>query len=442
MEKHIPYVFDDVVIYKPLSPTSFSNVGRTRVRTFYLGANKNGSFITPQVAEYLIQTAPTKPVVGFYNYLKEDFEGHSSPELAKGYGYIPETPNFAWEKHLDKDGVEREYACFDVVLHVDYWEEAKQIIGKAQSMELNTDTIRGDWTIIDGKEVFVYTFAEMKGFCVLGDDKEPCFEGASFEKETRFEKFSLLLSDLMEKVKEAEKEGGEQEMIFNTSVINHEDYESLFNLLNPDYNEEHNFEVKDYIYSVNDGVVKTFQGDHFCEYSYTKDDEGKISIQENAPEVFCASVKEYNEMKEEYEKIQNDYSVLQDSFENNKTIMEDKTTEFEVKIGELTTKIDELTNALQNANEKINTYEAQFAEIENAKKNDLVSSYESVLAEEDITPIKENVSNFSYDELESKLAVAFSRKAIQGKEKERIPVVDHSNEPASQFAKLIEKYRK
>ena len=77
MEKHIPYVFDDVVIYKPLSPTSFSNVGRTRVRTFYLGANRNGSFITPQGAEYLIQTAPTKPVVGFYNYLKEDFEGHS-----------------------------------------------------------------------------------------------------------------------------------------------------------------------------------------------------------------------------------------------------------------------------------------------------------------------------------------------------------------------------
>ena len=407
MEKHIPYVFDDVVIYKPLSPTSFSNVGRTRVRTFYLGANRNGSFITPQVAEYLIQTAPTKPVVGFYNYLKEDFEGHSSPELAKGYGYIPETPNFAWEKHLDKDGVEREYACFDVVLHVDYWDEAKQIIGKAQSMELNTDTIRGDWAVIDGVEVFVYTFAEMKGFCVLGDDKEPCFEGASF-----------------------------------TSVINHEDYESLFNLLNPDYNEEHNFEVKDYIYSVNDGVVKTFQGDHFCEYSYTKDEEGNISVEEIAPEIFCASIKEYNEMKEDYEKVQNDYAVLQDSFENNKTVMEDKTTEFETKIGELTTKIDELTNALQNADEKINTYEAQFAEIENAKKNDLVSSYESVLAEEDITPIKENVSNFSYDELESKLAVAFSRKAIQGKEKERIPVVDHSNEPASQFAKLIEKYRK
>ena len=139
MAKQIPYIFDDVVIYQPLSPTSFSNVGRTRVRAFYKYANRNGSFITDQEAEYLIATAKTKPIVGFYNYMKEDFEGHTSPELAKGYGYIPEEPNFAWEDHLDPDGVMRTYACFDVILHVDYWDEAKQIIGKRQSMELNPE---------------------------------------------------------------------------------------------------------------------------------------------------------------------------------------------------------------------------------------------------------------------------------------------------------------
>ena len=30
------------------------------------------------------------------------------------YGIVPENYNFAWETHLDEDGVEREYACVDV----------------------------------------------------------------------------------------------------------------------------------------------------------------------------------------------------------------------------------------------------------------------------------------------------------------------------------------
>ncbi len=65
MAKQIPYIFDDVVIYQPLSPTSFSNVGRTRVRAFYKYANRNGSFITDQEAEYLIATAKTNQLLAF-----------------------------------------------------------------------------------------------------------------------------------------------------------------------------------------------------------------------------------------------------------------------------------------------------------------------------------------------------------------------------------------
>lgn len=450
MAKQIPYIFDDVVIYQPLSPTSFSNVGRTRVRAFYKYANRNGSFITDQEAEYLIATAKTKPIVGFYNYMKEDFEGHTSPELAKGYGYIPEEPNFAWEDHLDPDGVMRTYACFDVILHVDYWDEAKQIIGKRQSMELNPETIKGEWSIIDGQEYFVYTFAEMKGFCVLGDDKEPCFEGSAFEKEkeSKFEKFSLLLSDLMEKVNEAEtksEKGGEQQMIFTIPELNNENYSSLFESLNPNFNEENGFVVNEVIYSMEDGVAKTFSVTDGIthEYNFSVGEDGALSFEviakEEEPDYqtdFENLRTQFEELQSNFETLKNEHEVLQASFENTQSVLDEKNSAIEA----FEAQIAELNSTIETANEKIASYEAQFAEIENGKKEELVASYEKLLSEEDIAPIKENVSTFSYDELETKLAVTFSRKSIEKQKADKVPLPDFTEK--SQFEKLIEKYKK
>lgn len=448
MARQIPYVFEDVVIYQPLSPTSFSNVGRTRVRAFYKYANRNGSYITDQEAEYLIATAKTKPIVGFYNYMKEDFEGHTSPELAKGYGYIPEEPNFAWEDHLDPDGVMRTYACFDVILHVDYWDEAKQIIGKRQSMELNPATIQGDWNIIDGQEYFVYTFAEMKGFCVLGDDKEPCFEGSAFEKEkeSKFEKFSLLLSDLMEKVNETKSEkGGEQQMIFTIPELNNENYSALFESLNPNFNEENGFVVNEIVYSMEDGVAKTFSVTDGLthEYNFSVGEDGALSYEVITKEeesdyqtAFENLRAQFEELQGNFETLKNEHEVLQTSFENTQTVLEEKNSAIEA----FETQVAELNSTIETANEKIASYEAQFAEIENGKKEELVASYEKLLNEEDIVPIKENVSAFSYDELETKLAVTFSRKSIEKQKADKVPLPDFTEK--SQFEKLIEKYKK
>lgn len=453
MAKQIPYIFDDVVIYQPLSPTSFSNVGRTRVRVFYKYANRNGSYITDQEAEYLIATAKGKPIVGFYNYLKEDFEGHTSPELAKGYGYVPEEPNFAWEDHLDSDGVMRTYACFDVILHVDYWEEAKQIVGKRQSMELNPDTIRGEWSIIDGQEYFVYTFAEMKGFCVLGDDKEPCFEGSAFEneKETKFEKFSLLLSDLMEKVNEAEnkksEEGGEQPMIFNVPELDNENYSTLFENLNPNFNEENGFQVSEVIYSMNDGIAKTFSlsDAQLHEYKFEVAEDGALTFEAiiaDEPEV-TNEPSELEELQGKFEALQNDFNALNEQHAALQADFESTTSAFEETKTEAQTfaaKIEELNATISEANEKIASYEAQLAEIENAKKDELVASYEGLLSEEEINPIKESAKDFSYEEIEGKLALVFSRKAVARQKEDKVPTVDKHE--MSQFELLMEKYKK
>jgi hypothetical protein len=46
-------------------------------------------------------------------------------------------------------------------------------------MELNPDTITGDWAEMDGEWYYIYKTAKMLGFCIIGDH-EPCFSVSSF----------------------------------------------------------------------------------------------------------------------------------------------------------------------------------------------------------------------------------------------------------------------
>ena len=206
MSKQVPYTFDCVSVssLNPItSGSACENIGRMNVGVFTRYGNRNGSYITDQYAEYLISTAIDKPVVGFFDRESQDWQGHVGPTLASGYGYVDHF--VGWQPFTDTDGVEREYAVFSVVLFSDYFEEARHILGKAQSMELDPNTIEGDWAEIDEQEYFVYTTGKMAGFCILGDSKEPCFSASAFfEKEdsgkTQFEKFSSLLFELKAKV--------------------------------------------------------------------------------------------------------------------------------------------------------------------------------------------------------------------------------------------------
>nr|DAI51149.1 MAG TPA: hypothetical protein [Caudoviricetes sp.] len=62
------------------------------------------------------------------------------------------------------------------------YKEAKKIVedGKGQSMELDDNTLDATWTKDDnGKpQFFIINEAIISKLCVLGDDYEPCFEGA------------------------------------------------------------------------------------------------------------------------------------------------------------------------------------------------------------------------------------------------------------------------
>lgn len=181
MEKKIPTTFVGEIA-EGLTQVS-PEISKARLRIFYKGFNRNQGYITDEFAEKLLSSLPYAPVVGIFNDLVKDFGGHNQDRnVAKIYGVVPQDPHFAWEDHLDSDGVMRTYACTDVYLFTGRYDAAKLIPGKQQSMELDTKTIRGDWQVINeyGQEGFVYTDAQFIGLSVLGDDKTPCFEGSAF----------------------------------------------------------------------------------------------------------------------------------------------------------------------------------------------------------------------------------------------------------------------
>ena len=60
------------------------------------------------------------------------------------------------------------------------------------------------------------------------------------------------------------------------------------------------------------------------------------------------------------------------------------------------------------------------------------------MKEEEISDIKEKANDFSYDELESKLAIAFANKQMAGNEVKKVPLPDPEH---AQFALFMEKYR-
>ena len=154
-------------------------LSKARCRIFYKYGNRNGTYITDEFAEKLLKTLPYAPVKGIYEY--DDFTDHGARRSeGRIYGIVPENSNISWESHLDEDGVERIYACADTLIFTALYAEAKDIVGKSQSMELYEPSLKYHSEIKDGQKYIVFDEGCFLGLQVLGDDVEPCFEGASF----------------------------------------------------------------------------------------------------------------------------------------------------------------------------------------------------------------------------------------------------------------------
>lgn len=183
----------------------------------------------------MAKTLPGSPIVGFYNQAEKDFEEHNKIiEIANGkfniientrpYGFVDLNAKVWFQKFKDDGKDIREYLMTEGYLWTDVYPESKRIIehGNNQSMELHNKLTKGTWTKDENgmPQFFIINEAVIQKLCILGENVEPCFEGAGIAAEFSFDEgFKSKLFSMMEELKTALQEGEKKMSDENKEIL-------------------------------------------------------------------------------------------------------------------------------------------------------------------------------------------------------------------------------
>lgn len=371
-------------VYGNLVPLNNSALSKARLKIFYKGMNRNGSYINEEIAEKLISTLPGTPVVGYYDSDKDDFLGHVSPESNRAYGFVPEEMNFKWEMFLDPDGVYRTYACTDIILWTGRYPIASKIVGKSHSMELNPDTVEGEWVEHDDEYYFEFTNAEFFGLCVLGEEYEPCFEGSSFYELHQQENNASISKDLKEMFS-----------LYKSTIDSAEE--------NPTGGQE-----------MEDEKLKPQDLDNDSVEEEVKDQEEEVKEEENKPSETEEVKDESSEEGEEEETDEEEKEEEQEEPEQEEEENEEESEETDEPEEEEEEKEEvDFNSALAEKDKIIATLEAELKELReykkakvNEEKEEVLNTYSNKLTEEEIADFRNKIEDYnSAVELKKDIAV-------------------------------------
>ena len=399
-------------------------LSKARCRIFYKYGNRNGTYITDDFATELLSSLPYAPVKGIYEY--DDYTDHGTRRSeGRIYGIVPENPNVGWETHIDEDGVERTYACADVLLFTALYKEAEDIVGKSQSMELYEPSLSYHQEIIEGQKWIVFDKGCFLGLQVLGEDVEPCFEGASFYT------LQSSIEDVIKKIEEISntytKKGGKLEML-NFKLSDNQKYNALWSLLNTEYTEEGNWTITHNIMDVYDeyALVYNFAEECYERAYYVKDDETDSLSIDRMVKVFVMDITEAEkDTIEVLRKLNGDtYELVSENLQNADANFEELNNAKEeisacnTKIVDLEEKVTTLESekansevALSTANESIEALTAENEElkefkynVEKEQKEAVLVEYEMQLTEEILSKYRENLDSYTAIDLDKELA--------------------------------------
>ena len=388
-------------------------LSKARCRIFYKYENRNGTYITDEFADMLLQSLPYAPIKGIYQPEEGDYTDHGH-ERNEGriYGIVPENPNIAWEDNLDDDGVTRSYACADVLIFTALYEEANEIVGKGQSMELYRPSLQYHEAIVKGHRMIVFDKGCFLGLQVLGDNTEPCFEGASF----------YTLQNTIETAINAIKNyGGTKMPVINFKLSDDEKFQAIWALLNPEFNEEGNWTITYGISAVYEdyALVVNYETGEFNRAYYKKSDETDMVELGDIVKCYVLDVTENEKQTLDTLRTLNGgtYELVSDVLVNAQDTL-DKNSEFSAKIDELTdtiatltTEKDEFSAQLETANANIealtaeNTSLQQYKlDIDTAQKNAVIDEYAEQLSDEILDTYRAKLDQYSVEELDMHLA--------------------------------------
>ena len=371
-------------------------VQKGQVKVFYIGQNRNGSSIDKETGTKMSKTLRGCPIVGWYKEDKEDFGDHDEQmtingdgvtfeKLTKPYGFIPTDAKIWWQFFEDKDewgnAVVREYLVAECLLWAGQFPECKEVIENhnPQSMELDPESLKGHWATDNnsGLEFFIINDAIFSTLCILGEDVEPCFEGASFEEpkiDSTFSKDSSLVKEMFTMMQEIRyalnnDKGGLSMDPKETPVVEQDATSTEQVLENSLSDQDKNSELN------------TVQNETNIEDFAKNDDDDKDKKNQSG------SDEEGSEEEEEEKKKPNAKNSL-----NNE--------EFE----KLQTQLNELQEKYTLLEQENSSLLAFKAEVENKQKDELIDSF-YMLSDEDKKDIIANKANYSLEDIKKELSV-------------------------------------
>ena len=342
-------------------------LSKARCRIFYKYENRNGTYITDEFANKLLSSLPYAPVKGIYSLEGSDYEDHgASRDEGRIYGIVPENPNVSWETHMDKDGVERSYACTDVLIFTALYEEAADIVGKSQSMELYAPSLKYHEAMIQNKRYIVFDEGCFLGLQVLGNDVEPCFEGASF----------YTLQNTIETIINQLKNYGGTNMPKVNFKLSDDEKDMI----------ELGEMVKCYIVDVTEqekSTLETLRALNGGTYELVSD-------------VLTDAQKNFEQVSEFSTKIE----------ELNETIatLSSEKADIEAQASEYSAQIETVNNTLTSLNEELDSLKQYKLSIETLQKNSVIDEYSEQLSEDILSKYRENIEQYGVEELDKELA--------------------------------------
>ena len=323
-------------------------------------------------------------------------------------------------------------------------------------MELYQPSIKGDWTIINGKKLFKFEDGCFLGLQVLGDEVEPCFEGASF--------FSLYneLKNMVQQLKKYSlnfNKGGMSEVAkLNFKLSDSQKHDAIWALLNDKYTEEGHWEITYTICDIYDDYALVYNyetGSHEQVY-YTKNDAtDSVELGERKK---CYVIDVTEDEKKALDALRafngGTYEKIDENVKDVDTIKQ-QNSEFSIKIEELNNSVATLTterdtNAQNYTNaqatistltEELETLKNYKLNVETQEKEQVISSYSELLSEEILTSYREKISEYnSAKDLDKELAYELkqSNPTVFTKTPQYIPK-DHST---SGIEAILAKYKK
>ena len=378
-------------------------MSKCEIKVFYLGENRNHSYITKDVATEMAKTLRGAPIVGYYKDSKEDFADHGEKVtfddegihfecMTRPYGFVAPDAKVWFQKFDDYDdfgnSVTREYLMTTGYLWTGQYEECKSVVegdGKPHSMELDEETLDGRWSenIKTGMDFFIINDAIISKLCVLGDDVEPCFEGSSVTAPKVSASFNLddgfkrTLFTMMQDLKAALEGGNKMSLDENTVVTPEAD-------------------------------VTPNTEDTFTEGTDNVDNIVQNDATENQENIETPVTEDFSKKEDEEEKKTKCQKEEEDDSSDDKKDEED---EDKKKFSALSAEHEALKAQFSELQKDYQALIAFKNEVESAKKDEMIKSF-YMLSDEDKKEVVDNKDKFTLEEIESKLSVIFTKKSL------------------------------